>query len=305
MAILPIQVPQRAPKKDAMDRILQGLQIAQSGFGIAVDFSKLQSLSQERELAEKKLPAEMELAQARGTKEKADASMAQGQAAGGILADKALSAGLIPSPKGNILLPIVGPNGSVTMTPHSQKVDPSQAKPTAEQSKAATFAKRMEQANEIFSKLEEGGFDRTSLSSGAQSLLPSAMQSGESQQYRQAEMNFVNAVLRRESGAAISPKEFASAEKQYFPRAGDSPEVVEQKRQNRNLSLEGIRAEAGNVAYGKIPSVGTVPIPKKKGGLIEDDAHAAVKPPKAGETVDGYQFVGGDPGKKSSWKKVK
>lgn len=36
------------------------------------------------------------------------------------------------------------------------------------------------------------------------------------QQYEQAKTNFVNAVLRRESGAKISDEEFDSAEKQYF-----------------------------------------------------------------------------------------
>lgn len=296
MPINPVQIPPKN-KRDVLDRVLQGVQLANGILGIPVGISQLATQAKERDAIEQKLPPEL-------AKAKSEASIAQGQAAGGILPERALSAGLVPSPSGNILLPLIGPNGSVVMTPHSQKVDPSQAKPTAEQSKAATFAKRMEQANEIFSKLEEGGFDRTSFLSGAQSLLPSAVQSGESQQYRQAEMNFVNAVLRRESGAAISPKEFASAEKQYFPRAGDSPEVVEQKRQNRNLSLEGIRAEAGDVAYGKIPSVGDVPIPKKKGGLI-DDANAAVNPPKTGDIVEGYQYVSGDPGKKSNWKKVK
>ncbi len=42
----------------------------------------------------------------------------------------------------------------------------------------------------------------------------------------QAERNFVNAVLRRESGAAISPEEFVSAEKQYFAQRGDGDAVL-------------------------------------------------------------------------------
>jgi len=36
--------------------------------------------------------------------------------------------------------------------------------------------------------------------------------------FEQAKKNFVNAVLRLESGAVISPSEFTNADKQYFPQ---------------------------------------------------------------------------------------
>jgi hypothetical protein len=38
------------------------------------------------------------------------------------------------------------------------------------------------------------------------------------QSQKQAEQNFINAILRKESGAAISPSEYKNAEKQYFPQ---------------------------------------------------------------------------------------
>jgi hypothetical protein len=73
------------------------------------------------------------------------------------------------------------------------------------------------------------------------------VRSKEAQKQEQAERNFINAVLRRESGAAISPSEFENAAMQYFPRLGDSPETLAQKRQNRetvigSFSTEGSRA---------------------------------------------------------------
>ena len=51
-------------------------------------------------------------------------------------------------------------------------------------------------------------------------------QSPQQQQVEQSQRDYVNAVLRRESGAAISNAEFDNARKQYFPqrwrqRAGD------------------------------------------------------------------------------------
>ena len=59
------------------------------------------------------------------------------------------------------------------------------------------------------------------------------MKSDERQQFEQAKRNFINAVLRRESGAVISDKEFANAHQQYFSVPGDSQAVKKQKRENR------------------------------------------------------------------------
>lgn len=72
--------------------------------------------------------------------------------------------------------------------------------------------------------------------------------SGEQQRVEQAQRNFVNAVLRRESGAAISPVEFESAKKQYFPQPGDLPETVAQKQQNMATTIDALRLGAGQGA---------------------------------------------------------
>ena len=71
-------------------------------------------------------------------------------------------------------------------------------------------------------------------------------QSGAQQQVEQAQRDFINAVLRRESGAAIADSEFANARQQYFPQPGDSPEVIAQKRKNRDLATAGVLAEVPN-----------------------------------------------------------
>jgi hypothetical protein len=55
----------------------------------------------------------------------------------------------------------------------------------------------------------------------------------EEQMYAQARLDFISAILRRESGAAISAGEFVTEEKRYFPMPGDSPQVIAQKRQAR------------------------------------------------------------------------
>ena len=65
------------------------------------------------------------------------------------------------------------------------------------------------------------------------------------QMFDQAKRNFVNAVLRKESGAAISASEFENAEQQYFPVPGDTPERIEFKRQNRERAVQNLAVSAG------------------------------------------------------------
>lgn len=65
------------------------------------------------------------------------------------------------------------------------------------------------------------------------------------QKILQAQRDFTNAILRRESGAVISSSEFDNAQRQYFPMPGDSAEVIEQKRTNRMNAIEGMMQGAG------------------------------------------------------------
>jgi hypothetical protein len=90
-------------------------------------------------------------------------------------------------------------------------------------------------------------------------VLPSILQTPERQQFEQAKRNFINAVLRRESGAVIADSEFANAEKQYFAQPGDSPEVLRQKENNRNTVINNFYSEAN------------VPRPVFAGDIIESD----------------------------------
>lgn len=128
---------------------------------------------------------------------------------------------------------------------------------TPDQFKVAGFGKRLQQAEDVFGGLEADGFDRTSASAGFQSLLPNGAQGKDVQSQEQAERNYINAVLRRESGAAISPEEFASASKQYFPRYGDSADLIAQKKANRDQVNKTFEAESGG-AWDAVPTVAGV-----------------------------------------------
>jgi len=65
------------------------------------------------------------------------------------------------------------------------------------------------------------------------------------QKIDQAQRNFINAILRKESGAAINQGEFDNARLQYFPQQGDKPAVLAQKKANRELAIQGLGIMSG------------------------------------------------------------
>lgn len=126
--------------------------------------------------------------------------------------------------------------------------------PNQSQFAAATYGTRANQAENVFSELAQKGFDPTSTANSASRNLPgflSGLQGEDVKRQGQAERNFVNSILRRESGAAISDGEFANASAQYFPRHGDTPEVIRQKEENRKVAIASLSAE-GAPAMGSI-----------------------------------------------------
>lgn len=151
--------------------------------------------------------------------------------------------GEMRSPVGDAGMPQPGPNN-----PYAPP-----GKTTDDQAKAGGFANRMVQSHNIITSLENindgfagnlGGI-LTANPSGQNSVMLNKVLSPERQKQVQAMRNFVNATLRRESGAVINPDEFQNAARQYFPMPGDSPEVIAQKRANREETTKGIMGAAG------------------------------------------------------------
>ena len=136
-------------------------------------------------------------------------------------------------------------------------------KPKTEgQANAAGFWNRVAIANTDLEKLENEG---TKFGANLLSALPFGMgniaQTPEFQLYSQSQEDWINAVLRDESGAAIGPAEFDSAKTQYFPQVGDGPEVIAQKKRNRKTKELGLWTKSGQetdfpTGY-KIPSAGS------------------------------------------------
>ena len=113
------------------------------------------------------------------------------------------------------------------------------------ETKAAGFASRMQNSNAIIDEKETAG---TSLPDKLKSGVPvvgNYMISDEYRQLDQAKRDFINAQLRRESGAVIAESEFDNAEKQYFPQPGDDPKTIAQKKVNRALAIKAMERSAG------------------------------------------------------------
>lgn len=137
--------------------------------------------------------------------------------------------------------------------------DPANKAPTEFQGKSAAFGARAEEADRMLQTLGAAGTDQPGLIKRGAEGVPlvggvlgswvNGTQSAEQQRVEQAQRDFVNAVLRQESGAAIGASEFENAQKQYFPQSGDTPAVKAQKARNRKLSVQGLQKNAGHAAF--------------------------------------------------------
>ena len=119
-------------------------------------------------------------------------------------------------------------------------------KPMTEfQGKAALYGTRGAQSDKVLRALEDK-ISVTGLAAGqATGVVGNVLMSSDQRRVDQAQRDFVNAVLRQESGAVISEAEFANAKRQYFPAPGDDPKVISQKRANRQLAIQGFARMSG------------------------------------------------------------
>lgn len=157
---------------------------------------------------------------------------------------------------------------------------------TDAQANALQFSERMAFNNNVLSALEHDGFDATSAGAAAQKWTPNFMTGEKFQQYDAARKNWIAAVLRKESGAAISKSEEKGALEQYFPAFGDAPSVVKQKAELRALAETNMRRAIGGIENKAGESAGT-----KTEKRFDTEAAARSAGAKAGDVIELY-----DPG---------
>lgn len=183
--------------------------------------------------------------------------------------------------------------GKMRVDKNSGRMEPlgvaSAEKPVLEsQAKGAGFAARAADAHRVLDQIGKGGqvqpgmikraAESMPLVGGGLGTMANWTQSGDQQQVEQAQRNFVNAIMRQESGAAIGQGEFDSAAKQYFPQPGDTPQVVAQKAQNRERAISALEAQAGPALKKVLRPGGTgtpanaLPTKNAQGWMLHQDA---------------------------------
>ena len=127
----------------------------------------------------------------------------------------------------------------------SNRVAPQDKPLTEYQGKAVTFGTRAAQSHNILNALEESVNPLNVAASRKGGMLVNWAMDTPTRQVEQAQRDFINAVLRQESGAAIGKDEYESAARQYFPEPSDPPEVIAQKRAARETQIRGFAKQAG------------------------------------------------------------
>jgi hypothetical protein len=169
------------------------------------------------------------------------------------------------------------------------------------QGNSVAYGIRMKEANSIVDKLASEGTERAAVGASTQygiggivNALPSALGGAnpQQQQFQQAKLNFITAILRKESGAAIGQDEFEREDQKYFRQVGDSDAVAAQKKQARQTAIKAMEIQAGPGAK------------EIKNFEPRAEPSQPISAPKVGAVQDGYKFKGGDPSKPSSWEKL-
>jgi hypothetical protein len=130
----------------------------------------------------------------------------------------------------------VNPDGTVQIGGPQKPLTEGQSKDTVYSTRAAGALETLNKfAPALTGRLDRAAdFDPTGLARGAQST--------EYQLAQQAGDEFLQAILRKDTGAAISPQEQALYGKTYLPQPGDSEELQQQKSISRTRAIEAIKA---------------------------------------------------------------
>lgn len=171
------------------------------------------------------------------------------------------------------------------------------ALPTEGERKFGMYQRSASRAADSLSGMEEQGYNRMgwnipNAASAALNALPfvnGVEFDQRARKYDQETSVLVESWLRARSGGAATNDEMEMYTKQIAPQPGDGPEVRQRKNAFRQQMVRDLEVGAGRAAMPAAPAA--------------PDTQDA--PPKPNDIVDGYRFLGGDPGDPNSWEAVR
>lgn len=183
----------------------------------------------------------------------------------------------------------VGPDGTMEFVQGGAL-----SKLTEAQSKDINWAARMTGALQAFEPVADVLTSPTDKLFG---LDPTGLarygQSGDYQKAEVAGLEFLAPLLRKDTGAAVTPKEWDFYSRIYIPTVGDQPEALSQKRAARTRALEALKLGIPPEYVTRVQTVGGDPVQEAiSEGVIEASAVTAVPPTAGGAKVIEYDAQG-------------
>jgi hypothetical protein len=122
------------------------------------------------------------------------------------------------------------------------------------------------------------------------------MQTDNFQVAQQAGLEFLQAILRKDTGAAITQQETESYGITYLPQPGDNAAVLRAKKEAR---IRAVNALESGMSPAQMLARDSALVKAARETAGAQPANTAA--PEAGSIVDGYRFKGGDPANPDSW----
>ena len=116
---------------------------------------------------------------------------------------------------------------------------------TEGQSKDLVYYRRGQQAQANLEGVGEALTGYGDTIKGSVPMIGNSLVSKDYQLANQAGREFLAAILRKDTGAAVTKQEFEIYGDMYLPRPGDTPEVLQQKKAARDLALDAIKTGMG------------------------------------------------------------